>query len=271
MNLGDEHALQEARRELQSAQAELEELRQQIHSFEAQVDATFGSLLDQLSTIRSEISFLNDTLHQIREQRLFGKDRIRILSGAPIPPRPGRWEEPTVIEGFRPSTTSMPDDAAPSAQSRLPNIKQIYRLLARRYHPDLARSEAERLELNERMAEINQFYREEDLNRLMDLAGMEVPFYLKLSQAQTTKIHQVPLTELEQMQLETKEVQLQISRLSKLPSVKLSLEVKLAGVHGRDLLAEMADDLKRRLERKLAERDYLQAQVQASQVYSEDG
>jgi hypothetical protein len=69
------------------------------------------------------------------------------------------------------------------------------------------------------------------------------------------------LTEAEQIELKLKAVRQQITRLSDLPIVRLSLEVKLARHQGRDLLHEMAAELRFKVARKIAERDYLQSQI----------
>lgn len=257
-----EHELELARRELEAAQAELDELKGQIQSFEAKVNVHLGGLLDQLVGINIEISTLNEALHQIREQHLFGRDRIRNLGATTHSSSPLRWEDIPLTVGFLHQPD--PELTEDSTSTPLPDIKRLYRLLARRYHPDLARSETERRGQNEMMVEINQYYREENLEKLMDLAGMEVPFYLKIKRADKLSKHQPPLSELENLQLELQQVKARIAHLAKLPSVKLSLDVKLAGMQGRDLLAEMAVELKRKLDRRRAERDYLRAQVHAS-------
>ena len=258
-----EHELELARSELQAAQAELDELEEQIHSFEAQVDSYLGGLLDQLGSVNIEINALNEALHQIREQNLYGKDRIRNLGGTNPSSSQFHWDDIPVTAGFlnQPIPDVTESTAPPSA---LPDIKHLYRLLARRYHPDLARSEAERQNQNEMMVEINQYYRENNLEKLMDLAGMEAPFYLRINKTDKSKQPSPALSDLERIRLELTKVEGQIARLAKLPSVKLSLDVKLARLQGRDLLAEMATNLKRKLERRLAERDYLRAQIHAS-------
>jgi hypothetical protein len=72
------------------------------------------------------------------------------------------------------------------------------------------------------------------------------------------------LTEAERIELKLKGIRQQITQLSNLPIVRLSLEVKLARHQGRDLLSEMASELQYKLARKIAERDYLKAQIQSS-------
>jgi hypothetical protein len=61
------------------------------------------------------------------------------------------------------------------------------------------------------------------------------------------------------------ELRQQINRLSSLPIVKLSLDVKLARHQGRDLLREMEAELQFKVARKLAERDYLRSQIAANE------
>ncbi len=271
MDVPYERELQQARVELQAAQVELDELRQQIQSFEAQVDSYIGSLLDQLSGVNSEINTLNDALHQIREERLFGKDRIRNLVGTTLQSSTFPWDEPYSVYGFHSQDSSVTGGAPAEVQKyQQPDIKHLYRMLARRYHPDLARTDSERYHQNEVMVEINQLYQEENLEKLMEMAGLEVPFYIKMRQGRRKSKQSGPQTELEKVKQELSEVQAKIIRLGSLPSVKLSLDVKLARFQGRDLLAEMAIDLRLRLDRRNAQRDYLRAQVRSNTEFSED-
>ena len=78
------------------------------------------------------------------------------------------------------------------------------------------------------------------------------------------------LSEAEQLERKINAVRQRITRLSDLPLVRLSLEVKLARHQRRDLLNEMAIELRYKVARKTAERDYLQAQIKASGYYQEE-
>jgi hypothetical protein len=149
---------------------------------------------------------------------------------------------------------------------QIPDIKALYRKLARRYHPDLARSDADRVQSNAQMAEINQAYNAGDLPTLMRLDGMTIPYGVDINQPplQSAGHHKKSLTEAEQIELKLKGIRGQIARLSSLPIVRLSLEVKLARHQGRDLMHEMATELRYKVARKTAERDYLKAQIRVS-------
>jgi hypothetical protein len=269
VNRRPSHELQQALSQLQSAQAELDELNKQLRSFEALVDARLGGLLDQLSELNTETSSLDAKLRHIREERLFGTDLMRYLEGAPQPARrPNLTDLPPLGLAHRGAIHGTIDKPPTSPEQNIPDIKVLYRKLARRYHPDLARSDVDRASSNEQMTEINRAYNSGDLQALMKLAGIGIPYGVNLRQPplQPGKPHDEPQSELERAEWKLKAVRQQITRLSSLSIVKLSLEVKLARHQGRDLLSEMAADLQYKVARKLAERDYLRSQIQASGI-----
>ena len=67
--------------------------------------------------------------------------------------------------------------------------------------------------------------------------------------------------ELARCQRRLREIEKELRNLRFRPSVELSLEVKAARLQGRDLLAEMAEELDRKVAQKMAERDMLKAQL----------
>jgi hypothetical protein len=261
--------LQATQKELQTAESELAELKEQLQNFEAQVDARLGSLLDQLSELNAETEALDAELRHIREERLFGRDLMQYLEGAPMPAHPINLDNlPPVVLPLRACVGGQGTDLSTQSQAQLPDIKAVYRRLARRYHPDLARSDTDRAQANDQMKTINQAYAAGDLPTLMRLAGMSVPYGvdLKSTASQSADLPNKSMTELEQAQWKLREVYRQISRLSSLPIVKLSLDVKLARHQGRDLLSEMSGEMQYKVARKMAERDYLQSQIKAART-----
>jgi len=266
MNRHPSLQLKDAVSQLKSAEEELNELNHQLSTFEALVDAHLGSLLDQLSELNAETALLDGQLRHIREQRLFGSSRMQYLDGAPLPPRPTSLSDQSPLGLSNRGAIHAKAEDLQSPEHKIPDIKVLYRKLARRYHPDLARGEADRAVSNEQMAEINQAYSAGDLKRLMKLAGMGLPYGVDLppTSLEHSQQYDKHLTELEKAERKLKAVRQQIARMSSLPIVKLSLEVKLAQHQGRNLLREMAADLQYKVGRKLAERDYLQAQIKTS-------
>jgi DnaJ domain len=258
--------LQTAKIELQAVEAEFDQLSRQLQSFEAQVHTRLGSLLDHLSQLNSETTALDEQLRHIREARLFGTDLLSYLDGAPRPARPLDLNGlPPLGLSSRNGLQSVEGSKSSPSETHVPDIKVLYRQLARRYHPDLARNDPDRIASNEQMKEINQAYDAGDLHALMRLAGMSIPYKLNLGQpAPASDLPSASMTELEQLNHKLHAVRRQISRLSSLTIVKLSLDVKLARHQGRDLLGEMAAELEYKVSRKTAERDYLKSQIWAS-------
>ena len=251
--------------ELKSAEAELDDLNRQLNSFESLVDSHLGSLLDQLSELNAETATLDSQLRQIREERLFGREVMHYQEGAPRPIRQSDLSDSPPHGISRRSAIHARADGQSAAEQAIPDIKLLYRRLARRYHPDLARSEADRAASNEQMTEINRAYNAGDLKALMRLAGIGLPYGAPLPETPLPGSRQSrQMSELEQGELRLKAVRQQINRMSNWPIVRLSLEYKLAQHQGRNLLREMAAELQYKVGRKLAERDYLQAQIKTS-------
>jgi hypothetical protein len=253
--------------QLKSAATELQELEKMLDAFEKQVDARLGDLLDQLSELNAETSSLDQELRDIREQRLFGEEVIHYLDGAPRPAHPPDLKDlPPLDLQARNGTTPPVKPSALENNSISTDIKTLYRRLARRYHPDLARSDADRRISNQHMVEVNQAYSSGDLRALMHLAGFSLPEQ-NMFHTPPASIHTFSgesKTEQELLEDKLKAVRQEIARLSRLPMMKLSLDVKLARHQRRDLLGEMAYDLQRKVDRKTAERDYLSSQITAA-------
>jgi hypothetical protein len=265
--------LPKKRQELQDAEAELADLEKHIRVFEATVDNRLGELLDQLSDLNAETALLDDEIRMIREQRLYGTDLMQYSEGAPRPARPKKLTDlpPQVLTSLG-KTQSSADNPYAAQGIQIPDIKTLYRKLARRYHPDLARNPTDRAQSNRQMAEINQAYAAGDLTTLFKLAGIDIPYGVDLSQQNLhlDNLNDRSLTEAEQLERKINLVRQRITRLTDLPLVRLSLEVKLARHQRRDLLNEMATELRYKVARKTAERDYLQAQIKASGYYQEE-
>jgi len=247
--------LHQAREALVAAEAELAAVQSELEEFEKQVESLLGPLLDQLSTLDAEVKLLTSRLIDLRESRLFG-DRRASYSGPyfahlPDPTIPDADEKST-----RPSESKAAGAALPTPNNPQAELKRLYRRLARRYHPDLARDESERAQNTEQMTAINQAYAIGDLGSLRRLAGIYVPDAIP-DYLHPTQHH----SEIERLKIRLRQVQEQIKHLEALPIIKLNIEAKLARRQGRSLLSEMANDLRRKLARKTAERDYLRSQL----------
>ena len=242
-------ALEQAEEELRQAQADLGDLLGEVHAFEAEVDARLGILLDLLSQVQAEVAALNTEVQRRRNDALFGEQQFTYARGAP---RPG--EAPLVYD-FSPAADTIPEDLPEAEQ---PSLKALYRTLARRFHPDLAFHEDDRLRRNEQMAAVNQAFAAGDRAALQTLAGMGSQD--RPSDSFMASLRAAPPEDaLTLVQRRLRQVRQRIAEVNAMPSVALGVEVKLARRQGRDHLAEIAADLQKNIARKTAERDYLRS------------
>jgi len=164
--------LGQRRDEIAELDLEIETLRADLSNFEAAYQAHVALESHALKRVERLLIHFERWTELLREvspvsvplqaERLDAR-RDRELAEAPFtPPTP-------------PSHPSAPEEteeagaprAAPAPAARL---KAAYRALARRFHPDLARTEQERVQLSERMARINAVYRDGDVDRLEVMA-----------------------------------------------------------------------------------------------------
>jgi hypothetical protein len=269
-------ALKQARLDIKSAEAELEVLRQSIRDFEALVGRRLGDLLDQLSALDAEVEGLTAQVQSIRDQRLYGEHQMHYAEGAPRPEHRTRREyipnQDVFDEAAPPAAAPFATASSLHAQSvakgssqldAKSELKHIYRRLARTYHPDLAVGGADRAQRTRQMVLINQAYTAGDLVSLRKLwqeEGVEPVQYDFLQPA----VQEAEKPELERLQERLHALRQQIVRLNSHPNIQLSMEVKLARQKHRDLLGEMDKELRSKIARKTAERDYLRSQIAAN-------
>lgn len=136
-----------------------------------------------------------------------------------------------------------PDRTAPAASAAPPpaTLKQLYRQLARRFHPDLARDDAERERRTEAMTLINAAYASGDRRALeaMALHADAVDAGTPLAVLRLEQLHQAAdaLTRQVEM-LEAERAALDASDL-----MALKRDVRQAKLQGRDILGDLAGRL----------------------------
>lgn len=243
-------ALTQAQSQLIEAEAELADQLAEINAFEFEFEARVGYLMDNLAALEREIQKYNERIQIFRNKQIFGYAYI------------------SVDDQYR-RAWQTPPDSAPTPPPQPPNpadeaeIKKLYRQLARRFHPDLAADDAERTRRTEKMQMVNDAYAARSLPELVALA-QEPDVVIGAghsgsgqSQAQLVEVLKAELT---RCQNRLREIEKELRNLPYRPSVELSLEVKAARRQGRDLLAEMAEELERKIAKKRVERDVLKAQ-----------
>jgi len=232
------------------AEAELADQLAEINAFEFEFEARVGYLIDKLEALENELQRYNERIKIARNKQIFGQAHISVEDQYRR-----TWQAPS---GSAPTPPPQPPSPANEAE-----IKRLYRQLARRFHPDLALDEGERARRTQKMQLINDAYAARSLPELVALAQeMETtidtsPAHSEKTEAQLVEALQ---TELARCRKRLREIEKELRNLRFRPSVEVSLEVKVARRQGRDLLAEMAAELERKIAKKTIERDILKAQ-----------
>ena len=127
------------------------------------------------------------------------------------------------------------------------DLKQVYRELAKRTHPDLATDEADRAIRSQRMVDVNALYAKQDLEGLRRiLRQLETR---RLAQDETPEQRLARLKD-ERLRLDgaIRHVKVEIADLNRDPLMVLKLEAALGRSRGHDVLADTARQMQTRLD-----------------------
>lgn len=247
-----QRVLDELRPRLIDAEARLAELMATISAFEYRLRVRLESLSRRLDALQAEIDTLRGELRRFRDAFLEPEDSP--------PGNTWRYEEsPAAATGeFRYRAKPATARPAPEGQ-RLAAIKQLYRRLARRFHPDLALDEVDRAYRTDLMMAINAAYTAGDLEELERLA--EEPDSLSRAPQSPEELAVALQREVDRCRRRLAEIDKEMATLEQHDSTRLMRRAERAAAEGRDLLAELAADLRRRVAEKMAERDVLETQL----------
>ena len=242
--------LTDVQNQLIDAEANLADQLAEINAFEFEFETRVGHLIDKLEALESGVQRYNERIQIARNRQVFGSAHI------PVEAQYRRtWQSP------RPSAPTPPPQPLPPASEA--EIKRLYRQLARRFHPDLATNERDRIFRTQKMTSINDAYAARSMAELAALAAEpdnRINTGRDVSGQTETQLIQALKGELIRCKSRLREIEQEIKGLHYRPSVDLSLEVKAARRQGRDLLAEMAADIEKRIMKKEVELDMLKAQ-----------
>ena len=239
---------EQARRELIDAETRLAEQMGEVRQFERVLERRLGGLIDTLAGVEQELANYYDSIKRRRNQAVFGSDYR------------------SVEDQYRRTWTKPPEEvketiARPAPSLSEDEMKRLYRQLARRFHPDLAGNAVERQVRTVKMTAVNDAYAARSVPELLALAEELDDEATGAFVAQTTaEMGRALEAEIARCRRRVREIGAEVQNFHHHPIVQLSLETKLARRQGRDLLAEMAQKLQRKLAQKSAERDMIKSQ-----------
>jgi chromosome segregation ATPase len=253
-----ETLLDEVRPQLIEAEAELADRLAQISAFEFKVRTRLETLITKAENLQAEIHALRQQLRRLQadfanasDQADFSGEFDWVFSSESAASGDYRYRE----------GVSEPPSAALN-EADTTSLKQLYRQLARRFHPDLALDDSDRAYRTKIMVAINAAYASGNLARLQELA-QEPDTANLLEYAQTDRqLVQALYIELTRCHRRLKEIRQELTRLENHKSARLMHRVEKAKKIGRDLLAELSYELQTEIAHKRIERDVLEQQIE---------
>lgn len=126
-------------------------------------------------------------------------------------------------------------------------LKTLFRMLAKRFHPDLSPNPEERGWREEIMAQVNQAYATHNLEALLALAERPNGNGQPADQTRAEEIAYLK-SEIARLDKVVADIEATLKQIEVSPAMQLSREVTTARRRGRDLLAQMARDLAMQIE-----------------------
>ncbi len=229
-----------ARRErVAELEFELFETRSQLTVFERQVEARLGPL-------RAEVQALEARLAEAR-RRAELRGQWGEAAARQAPPvdvveqyrRTWRVDEPAPQTAAAPKKESKPEDEA---------LKERYRALARKFHPDLVTDPREKEYRVRLMKELNAAYSAGDMARLEELERLPARPPQEEGETREALLREMA-QEIARLDQVVERLERELEELTRSETVQLMLKHSIAQHEGRDLLAAMEQELQGRAAR----------------------
>jgi len=147
-------------------------------------------------------------------------------------------------------------------------LKQLYRQLARRFHPDMAIDEADRDYRTQMMMAINAEYAAGDLDKLEQLLlEPDAPHTITI-QSEEEQLDLL-IRELMRVQNRLQEIEDELARLDKHKSAVMMRRQEEVVQKGRDWFVEVETQLRKDIAKRQIERDVLETQLANMEEFDE--
>jgi len=249
--------LKKLRPQLLAAEQQLSQQLAEISGFEFLIRSRLESLNRRLENLEDEIKTMEKKLRQLREGYLFfnSSEPDELYEAWRSSEEAGsaaagefRYHEPP---------SSPPKHSLSADQGE--KLKTLYRQLARRFHPDFALNEADREYRTSIMMAINAAYTAGDLKSLQELVSQPDP---QRPDYTDQELAEALLREITHCERRIAEIEKELERLNRHPSAVLKRRVDEAALFGRDLLEELAADMRDKIASRMVQRDVLQAETE---------
>lgn len=219
-------------------EADIAETQMELDRFESIFENKLGPLQNRLQALKAEYD-KKKRLAEHRAQWKNKEDSFQIPEDVREQYRK-TWEqsEPTPIVEQEPELD----------ETKKEELKNLYRSLAKRFHPDLVIDPIEKKRRAGIMIAVNDAYASKDLASLMVLAKSEDWVEAEMDKSRDEEVSDLR-SEIVRLNGLLVELEKRLLDLVNSSRVKLMLDVSMAANSGRDLLAEMALDLQKEIVR----------------------
>lgn len=229
-------ALAERRERVAALELELFEARSELANFMAEVERRLGPLEARVEELERK---LTNARRQASRRAQWGERAER----GDLPP--------DVLEQFERTwrRSGAASDSPPKSKSTRVSkeeIKQLYRSLAKRFHPDLTVDPEHKRYCEQIMAQINEAYTNGDVAKLRELKDTPVRPVPEREKTREEIVVEMR-AELRRLDGVIRQLESALGRLTRSHDVQLMLEASMARSQGRDLLREMGRDLRQQI------------------------
>lgn len=230
----EEEELAKKREELEALRGKLADRELHLANLRAGLAAFEGRYLRQVGVLYAELDEWNAKIAELLAEETDAVDARSAASQA----RSRATESHAASHG----EAAKAKEFAPS-----PELKSLYREVAKRVHPDLATDEADRTHRERLMAEANRCYENGDdkgLRRILEEYGSS-PDSVRGTGVAADLVR--VLRQLKQVRDRLAQIEQEIANLADSDIAALKARAQEANRQGRDLLAEMAANVQRRV------------------------
>jgi len=231
----EEEELGRKRDELALLQADLADRELYLTNLRVELSAFERRYLRQVGVLYAELDEWNAKIAE-----LVAKDeRTEEARSAATQARTQAAESHSAVQG----DAAEASDFTPSAE-----LKSAYREVAKRVHPDLATDEEDRRNRERFMKEANRAYEQGDVDKMRKILDEyeSSPETVKGTGVAADLVRVI--RQIKQIRSRLAQLEVEIASLIDSDIAKLKAKVEAASAQGLDLLAEMAEDVKSRID-----------------------
>ena len=231
----EEEELARKREELALLQAELAERELFLTNLRAELAAFEGQYLRQVGTLYAEL----DKWNAKAAERLADQEGTQEAQSAAAQARTQAEESNSAVSG---------EAVVAQEFTSSPELKALYREVAKQVHPDLATDEVDRHKREQLMAEANAAYQRGDVEMLRQILEeySNSPESVKGVGVAADLVHVI--RQIKQVRSRLAQIELVIAALTDSDIAKLRTKVEATRANGRELLTEMAEDVRKRID-----------------------